>query len=196
MNINMNHLKIEDPKLNKSEFENLSVILESGFTEDNVILAFEQSRHRFEYYWANFPLGLVQIFQEMENYLDFQLSNHEFDEDSVSKLVYNYVHLRLSLIDQHSKAFKEIYKFFRNPFRISKALKANIQTVSLIWNLVEETNSDFSFYTKRATLLMIYKVALKALLMGKDWESVLKYEFKLLGKFHKAKKKLVSKFKA
>jgi rpsU-divergently transcribed protein len=195
MNLNMNHLKIEDPKINTLEFENLTFFLKSGFKEDNIIAAFEQSGHNAEYYWANFPLGLNQIFEEMENYLDHQTSIQEFEEKGVSKLIYNYVHFRLSLLNQYSHSFKEIYKFYKNPLRISKVIKANLKSVNLIWNLVEETGSDFSFYTKRATLLLIYKVALKALLMGKDWESVLKYEFKLLGKFHKTKAKLVSKFK-
>lgn len=66
------------------------------------------------------------------------------------------VKTRIDVIADHKEAERRALSFVALPQHTALGLKALSRTVDLMWRAAGDTSTDFSFYTKRATLAAVY----------------------------------------
>jgi rpsU-divergently transcribed protein len=184
----MELMKIEDLRLTKTLFDCIMDQVQSNFSEENIIKGFENAGFSHEDYWAQYPLGRSQLFEEIEQYLDKMLTlPSDLENASLSKKVKWLTAERIKIAQNYKESLISIYSYFNKPHRMHIKIKAMIKSVMNIWIICADFDESFSYYSKRAILMLIYKRGLSKALSDKNWEEFLEKAFNHVSKIGKIK---------
>lgn len=70
------------------------------------------------------------------------------------------IELRLRLIEPDLEALRGAMAVLALPWNLGLALRATARTASAMWHAAGDTSTDFSWYTRRATLAAVYSATL------------------------------------
>lgn len=175
-------------KLTPALFEKIMKFSQQGFTEENMIRAFEENGQPFEYFWTHFPLGLEELFLEIEIFLDNIALKLLQSEPQIT--VQNALRIRLEIAQKYKEAIFEIYAYMKKPSNYTSLLKARDNTIKKIWNFVKIDDFGLVYYSKRLSLNIIYAHAMHSLLNNKNWEEKLQRSFSVVRKLNKVRERL------
>jgi ubiquinone biosynthesis protein COQ9 len=74
----------------------------------------------------------------------------------VSQRIRRVVELRLTLMSPHKQALRRALSLLALPWNAPQGLRATAEAVDAMWHAAGDTSADFSWYTRRATLAVIY----------------------------------------
>ena len=107
---------------------------------------------------ALYPGGTVELIEEFYRWGD-QMMIEAFEAgDEVKGLgpkVERLVRLRIETCQAHKEAWRAAIGTLALPMNLPVAAKTKMRTVDLIWTTAGDQSADFSYYTKRATLVAI-----------------------------------------
>jgi ubiquinone biosynthesis protein COQ9 len=104
------------------------------------------------------------------------------------------VELRLRAVEEHREAVRGAMAVLSLPWNLPLAAKLTAETVSTMWHAAGDRSSDFSWYTRRATLAAIYSATLAFWLRpgGGGLEEALSFLDRRLAALPKPKPKVAS----
>ena len=80
--------------------------------------------------------------------------------DRISQKIKTIILIRLHLSQKYKEAVRSSLSFTAIPKNSKKSLKILYRTCHRIWKIAGDTSTDFSFYTKRASLAAVYSSTL------------------------------------
>lgn len=80
--------------------------------------------------------------------------------ERISKIIREAILRRLENAEPHREAVSQALKIMANPQHAGLAAKTLYRTVDRMWRLTGDRATDFSFYTKRASLAGVYSATL------------------------------------
>lgn len=111
-----------------------------------------------------FPNGAADVLDYFMNHLDSAmqaaLSELPLHEMKLHEKVQAAIMLRLKAAEPHREAVRKALAFYAFPLNADKAMKRLYTTTDCIWRSIGDHPTDFSFYTKRFSLAMIYSATL------------------------------------
>jgi len=113
---------------------------------------------------ALFPCGAPDLVAGFSRWADRRMLDRieaaPIDEASVSARIRRVVSLRFEVVQPWREAVRRALSVLAMPPHALLALRLLYETVDAIWYAAGDTATDFSFYTKRATLAGIYSATL------------------------------------
>ena len=111
-----------------------------------------------------FPGGVPDAVEDFHAYTDEKteavLAAENLAELKIRDRIAAAVRVRLELLARHREAVRRTCAYFALPQNMALGLKCLGKTVDMIWRAVGDEATDFSFYTKRATLAGVYSTTL------------------------------------
>lgn len=109
-----------------------------------------------------FPDGTVGLIEAWRDLLDREMEAEaaQITEPSTTKRVRALVLLRLRLLRPHREAVRRALAALTRLGAGTNAIRLAARTADAIWHAAGDQTSDFSWYTKRATLAAIYAATL------------------------------------
>ncbi|MGH6889608.1 MAG: COQ9 family protein [Rhizomicrobium sp.] len=128
--------------------------------------------------FPNGPLGLVETFSEFaDSEMTRLLAKAKLDTLKIRERIALAVETRLDVLGPHKEAARRAAAFLTLPPNATTALKLLYRTVDAIWRGIGDTSTDFSFYTKRATLVGVYSTTLMRWFSDTSEDAELTYDF-------------------
>lgn len=135
-----------------------------GFTDKVLARASEQvgaSKTELTHLFPEGALDLVTAFSEAaDGEMERSLAACELAKMKVRERIRTAVLLRIDALRPHKEAARRAAAFLSLPPHAGRALTLLYRTVDAMWRGVGDTATDFSFYTKRATLAGVYSTTL------------------------------------
>jgi ubiquinone biosynthesis protein COQ9 len=107
-----------------------------------------------------FPGGVSELVEYFSAYADDKMTAVLAEEDvtaiKMRERVATAVRVRLELLGRHREAVRHALAYFALPQHAALGVKCLARTMDAIWRAVGDESTDFSFYTKRASLAGIY----------------------------------------
>lgn len=150
-----------------------------------------------------FPNGaadaLACFMSELDAKMLAQLQSLPLAESKLPAKVEAVVMARLHAAEPNREAVRKALAYYAFPLHADEGLKRLYTTVDAIWRAVGDHPTDFSFYTKRLSLAMIYSATLLFWLddyseNAEETRAFLKRRMGDLFRFHSLKKKLTAPF--
>lgn len=111
-----------------------------------------------------FPNGAADALEYFMAHLDTAmedaLARLPLEEMKLHEKVQAAILLRLKAAEPHREAVRKALAYYSLPFHADKGLKRLYATTDCIWRGIGDHPTDFSFYTKRLSLAMIYSSTL------------------------------------
>jgi len=111
-----------------------------------------------------FPGGVPDLIAYFHAYTDEKmlavLAAETLESMKIRDRIVAGVRVRLELLGRHREAVRRLCAHFALPQNAAQGLKCLSQTVDAIWRAAGDEATDFSFYTKRATLAGVYTATL------------------------------------
>jgi ubiquinone biosynthesis protein COQ9 len=98
--------------------------------------------------------------QLMAAQMTAKIANAELEGLGMSALVKMAIRLRIEALGTHREAARRAAGFFAMPQNTRLGMECLSRTVNTIWRAAGDRSTDFSFYTKRATLTGVYGATL------------------------------------
>jgi ubiquinone biosynthesis protein COQ9 len=112
-------------------------------------------------HFPNGALGLVETFSEYaDSEMTRLLAKAKLDTLKIRERISLAIKTRLAVLAPHKEAARRAAAFLSLPHNAATGLKLLYRTVDAIWRGIGDTSTDFSFYTKRATLAGVYSTTL------------------------------------
>jgi ubiquinone biosynthesis protein COQ9 len=128
-----------------------------------------------------FPQGLIQAFEKLNMLFDqdmlHELQKLPLAEMKVTAKVTAALQIRFRLMDSYKPAFRAITSAYLYPPRPDLISQSAYQTASCIWYGIEDTSTDFNYYTKRLLLSTVYGLTFSYWIAKEDSELEKTYEF-------------------
>ncbi len=107
------------------------------------------------------PIELVEYFwADIDRRMAESLARAGFDGVSVRGRIARAVRARLALLAPHKEAARRAAAFQALPIHAPSAAASLWRSVDAMWRAVGDTSTDFSFYTKRASLAALWSAVL------------------------------------
>ncbi|HEY3778988.1 MAG TPA: COQ9 family protein [Rhizomicrobium sp.] len=107
------------------------------------------------------PLGLVEAFSEYaDSEMTRLLAKTKLANLKIRERIALAVKTRLAVLREHKEAARRAAAFLTLPPHAATGMKLLYRTVDAIWRGIGDISTDFSFYTKRATLAGVYSTTL------------------------------------
>lgn len=107
-----------------------------------------------------FPGGMMEVLEAWHRRADAQmvetLAGHDLASLRMPQRIALAVRTRLEQALPHREAVRAAMTFLANPLHAAAGARLGYATVDAIWRAVGDRATDFSFYTKRATLAAVY----------------------------------------
>lgn len=107
-----------------------------------------------------FPDGVTELVEYFNIYADEKMSAVLGEQDLATmktrERITAAVRVRLELLARHREAVRHALAYFALPQYAALGLKCLTRTVDAMWRAAGDEATDFSFYTKRASLAGIY----------------------------------------
>ena len=111
-----------------------------------------------------FPNGPRDLVREFISNLDSQMlaamNKLKFDGMPIRTRIYSAVKIRIELYEQYREQISGLLSYLSFPGNISFGSGLTFKTVSRIWYGIGDESTDFSYYTKRGLLTVIYSATL------------------------------------
>jgi ubiquinone biosynthesis protein COQ9 len=112
-----------------------------------------------------FPEGALQavdaFFALSDEALKTALGNYHLETMKIRQKITLAVKLRIEIHTPHPDALRRALALYTLPFNFPRGMKNLYRTVDAIWLAIGDTSTDFNFYTKRATLAMVYMATIQ-----------------------------------
>lgn len=152
-----------------------------GWSCETLRLALAEQGEPAEMLRSAFPRGTAGAIASWSRLTDRRMDEAAAAED-MSGLrtpgrIRRVVELRLRLVEQDREAVRGAMALLALPWNAPLAAKLTAETVSTMWHAAGDRSSDFSWYTRRATLAAIYTATLAFWLRpgGGDLEEALSF---------------------
>ena len=130
-------------------------------TDFQTKLTFEE---RQKIYYDLFKNGPIDFIETFSNIIDVEMEkNYESlvtKPDRISQKIKTIILIRLHLSQKYKEAVRSSLSLTAIPKNSKKSLKILYRTCHRIWKIAGDTSTDFSFYTKRASLAAVYSSTL------------------------------------
>jgi len=111
-----------------------------------------------------FPGGVADAVEYFHAYADEKMAQVLVAENlaamKIRDRIATAIRVRLELLARHREAVRRACAYFALPQNIPLGLKCLGKTVDAIWRAVGDEATDFSYYTKRASLAGVYSATL------------------------------------
>jgi ubiquinone biosynthesis protein COQ9 len=135
------------------------VAMENGAVDIN----FEGSKtanNRIEIFKKLFKNGAIDFIDVFSEIIDVEVKNNynnlETKPQRVPEKIKNIILMRLSLYNQYKEAVRSSLSITALPHNSKKSVKILYRTCNNIWRMSGDKSTDFSFYTKRISLSVVY----------------------------------------
>ena len=139
-------------------------VAEDGFSERTLARAAAMSdvdAATLARLFPNQASNLVELFSEWaDERMDEVLQATPLDTMKMRERIKAAVNARIVVLRPHKEAARRAAAFLTLPPNAATALTLLYRTVDLMWRAAGDTSTDFSFYTKRATLAAVYSSTL------------------------------------
>lgn len=167
-----------------------------GWSRETLRRALAEQGEPAEMLSSAFPRGVPGAIAAWSRLVDHRMDAAASAED-MSALrtparIRRVVELRLRLVEQQREAVRAAMAVLALPWNAPLAAKLTAETVSTMWHAAGDRSSDFSWYTRRATLGAIYTATLAYWLRpgGGDLEEALSFLDRRLSALPKPKPKV------
>lgn len=124
------------------------------------------------------PLGLVEAFSEYaDSEMARQLSRTKLANLKIRERIALAIRTRLAVLRPHKEAARRAAAFLTLPQNAATGLKLLYRTVDAVWRAIGDTSTDFSFYTKRATLAGVYSTTMMRWFSDSDEDEKVTVDF-------------------
>lgn len=111
-----------------------------------------------------FPAGVPAVVEYFHAYTDEKtesvLAAENLPTMKMRDRIVTAIRVRLELLARHREAVRRTCAYFALPQNMALGLKVLAATADMIWRAAGDEATDFSFYTKRATLAGVYSATL------------------------------------
>jgi ubiquinone biosynthesis protein COQ9 len=106
----------------------------------------------------SFPQGPVSLVEAFSHWADRRMAEAlaTAGKQRMRDRIAGAVRARLEAVAPHKQAVRRVVAFLAQPQHAPLAAKLTVQSVDAMWRVVDDRSSDFSYYTKRATLTGVY----------------------------------------
>lgn len=142
--------------------EALPDVAVNGFTEDVLKAAAERAGIEKRELRDAFPNGAASLVEAFSHWADARMSERMAGETSerLRDRVTAAVRARIEAMGPYKEAARRAAAFLSSPLQAALAARLMMRTVDAIWRAAGDTASDFSYYTKRASLSGVYGATL------------------------------------
>ena len=142
----------------------LQTVAFDGWNDSSFIHAAQTLGINKEEAYRLFPAGtegVVSLFiAQADALMEQEMSKPEIQSLKIPQKIRHAILWRLDYFAPHREAMRRTISFYSLPMNAAQGLKTLYHTVDTIWHAAGDTALDFSFYTKRATLAMLYSSTL------------------------------------
>ncbi|MGQ0742537.1 MAG: COQ9 family protein [Alphaproteobacteria bacterium] len=133
-----------------------------GFTDDVLTRAGRAAGFKPIEVNSAFPSGAAGLVEEFSNWADARMASRmkRAEEKGTRARVTAAVRARLEAMAPHKEAARRAAFFLAMPQNAVLATRLLYRTVDAMWRAAGDRSTDFSFYTKRATLAGVYGATL------------------------------------
>ncbi len=106
-----------------------------------------------------FPQGPASLAEAVSHWADKRMADMLLKQEPERKMrerIASAVRARIEVLTPHKEAARRTAAFLAQPQNAMLATKLVMRTVDAIWRAAGDRSSDFSYYTKRATLAGVY----------------------------------------
>jgi len=118
-----------------------------------------------------FPSGVIGVIETGLKDIDYRMVNifmNRFDGEITSMPVHLRVRelllARFELLQPHKEAVRKLISFMTQPRHAKYGTSLVYKTLDCVWRVAGDRSTDYNFYTKRATLGVVYGATLLAFL--------------------------------
>lgn len=137
---------------------------EGGWSRETLRLALEDCGEPGDLVASAFPRGVTGAIEAWAALTDARMDAAAAAEDLASlrtpKRIRRVVELRLRLLEPDREALRAAMALLALPWNAPCGLRLLARTASAIWHAAGDTSTDFSWYTRRATLAAVYATTL------------------------------------
>ncbi|MFN7038957.1 MAG: COQ9 family protein [Alphaproteobacteria bacterium] len=152
----MQELKHKQSILN----ETLSLIPWEGCNDKSMRTACKNLGLDEEYGFIIFPNGIIDLISDFNQMIDIKmnekLSTLPLNSMKIRDKIFEAIKIRLAEYNAYKLAVKKILAFYAFPGNNFEGLKSLYKTTDNIWYSIGDNSTDFNFYTKRASLAVLY----------------------------------------
>jgi ubiquinone biosynthesis protein COQ9 len=169
-----------------------------GWSCETLRLALAEQGEPAEMLRSAFPRGVAGAIASWSRLADRWMDEAAAAEDMsglrTPARIRRVVELRLRLVEGDREALRGAMGVLARPWNAPRAAKLTAETVSAMWHAAGDRSSDFSWYTRRATLAAIYTATLSFWLRpgGGDVEEALSFLDRRLAALPKPKPQVAS----
>jgi len=152
-----------DPVRERILLEALSEIPVTGFSDVTLSEAAARAGISKRELQDAFPQGPASLAEAFSHWADARmldvLGKHE-PEQRMRDRIASAARARIEVLIPHKEAARRTAAFLTQPQNAVLAARLTMRTVDAMWRAVGDRSSDFSYYTKRATLTGVYAATL------------------------------------
>ncbi len=135
-----------------------------GWSKDSILTGFKAHSIDEKTYDDLFPRGIIDAVLHFGDFTDRQMINLYEKNDNkdlrMPEKIKSLLLVRFEILKPYKEAVRRSIGILALPNNSKLALKAMYNSTDEIWKAAEDRATDFSFYTKRATLAGIYSSSL------------------------------------
>ena len=143
--------------------EALTEIPVSGFSDATLSEAARRagvSKREVQDAFPQGPASLVEAFSHWADARMTEILQKQEPEPRMRDRIASAVRARIEVLVPHKEAARRAAAFLTQPQNTVLATRLTLRTVDAMWRAAGDRSSDFSYYTKRATLSAVYAAAL------------------------------------
>ena len=143
--------------------EALTEIPVTGFSDATLSEAARRagvSRREVQDAFPQGPASLVEAFSHWADARMTEILQKQEPEPRMRDRIASAVRARIEVLVPHKEAARRAAAFLTQPQNTVLATRLTLRTVDAMWRAAGDRSSDFSYYTKRATLSAVYAATL------------------------------------
>ena len=124
-------------------------------------LNFEDRKKIYYDLFKNGPIDFIETFSKIiDDEMEKNYESLAIKPDRVPQKIKTIILIRLHLSQKYKEAIRSSLSLTAIPKNSKQSLKILYRTCHRIWKIAGDTSTDFSFYTKRASLAAVYSSTL------------------------------------
>jgi ubiquinone biosynthesis protein COQ9 len=151
-----------DPIRDRILAEALPDVAVNGFTEQVLAAAAERAGVEKRDLLNSFPHGAASLVEAFSHWADARMTDRMQGElpERLRERVTAALRARIEVMAPYKEAARRAAAFLSSPLQAALAARLMVRTVDAIWRAAGDASSDFSYYTKRASLSGVYGATL------------------------------------
>jgi ubiquinone biosynthesis protein COQ9 len=138
--------------------EALPEIARTGISQATLEKAAEKAKIGKRELQDSFPQGPVSLVEAFSHWADRRMADDLATQGKLRmrERITAVVRARLETLGPHKEAVRHVTAFLAQPQHAALAAQLMMRSVDAMWRACGDRSSDFSYYTKRATLAAVY----------------------------------------